>query len=63
GLSLPGMAEMAAQYNLPAEMYPSLRPLPILIGPLVVFIGCILAAIYPMLKLRVLQPVAAMRAA
>ena len=63
GLSLPGMEEMAAQYNLPPEMYPTLKPLAILLGPAVVFTGCMLAAIYPSMKLRGLEPVAAMRAA
>lgn len=62
GLSLPGMEDMAAQYNLPPMMYPAIKPIPILIGPAVVFVGCLLAAIYPALKLRVLQPVEAMRA-
>ncbi|NND83447.1 MAG: ABC transporter permease [Gammaproteobacteria bacterium] len=62
GLSLPGMAEMAAQYNLPPKMYPSLQPMAILLGPLVVFMGCVSSALYPALKLTALTPVSAMRA-
>ncbi len=63
GFSFPGMGEMAAQYNLPERMYPSLSPLAIFLGPSIVFIGSILAAIYPALRLTFLQPITAMRAA
>jgi ABC-type lipoprotein release transport system permease subunit len=63
GISFPGMEEMAAQYNLSGTMHPSLSPFSIASGPAAVFIGCLLAAIYPVLKLQKLEPVAAMRAA
>jgi ABC-type antimicrobial peptide transport system permease subunit len=56
------MAEVADRFNLPAEMYPSLTPLSLLLGPSVVFLFCLLAAVYPALRLLRLQPVAAMRA-
>ncbi|MFL0800090.1 MAG: FtsX-like permease family protein [Agarilytica sp.] len=62
GFSFPGMSEMAAQYNLPERMYPSLSPLAIFLGPSIVFLGSILAAVYPALRLTFLQPIAAMRA-
>lgn len=62
GFSIPGMEDMAAQYNLPERMHPAINPLSILIGPAAVFVGCILAAIYPVIRLQTLQPVAAMRA-
>lgn len=62
GFSYPGMAEVADRFNLPAEMYPSLTPLSLLLGPSVVFLFCLLAAVYPALRLLRLQPVAAMRA-
>lgn len=62
GLSYPGMEEMMARYNLPGAMYPSIKPVSVLLGPGAVFIGCLLAAIYPAAKLRLLQPVEAMRA-
>lgn len=62
GFSYPGMAEMAAQFNLPDRMYPSLSVLSILLGPGIIFICCLLASIYPALRLFFLQPVAAMRA-
>lgn len=63
GLSIPGMQEMAEQYNLSGAMHPSLNLFAIVSGPVAVFVGCLLAAIYPVLKLLKIQPVAAMRAA
>ena len=63
GLVLPGMEEMAAQFNLPIRMYPRITLLSLLAGPLVVFSFSLLAAIYPAVRLRWLQPVQAMRAA
>ena len=62
GFGYPGMEEMAARYNLPSKMYPALTPVSVLLGPVVVFVGCLMAAIYPALRLRRLEPVAAMRA-
>lgn len=62
GFSYPGMAEMAAQFNLPDRMYPSLSVLSILLGPSIIFICSLLASIYPSLRLFFLQPVSAMRA-
>ena len=63
GFSYPGMDEMAAKFNMSPLMYPSLEPFALLLGPLVVFIFCLLATIYPALKLYRLRPVEAMRAA
>ena len=63
GFTYPGMEEMAAKFNLPARMYPRISPLSLLAGPLLVFLGALLAALYPALRLLRLQPVAAMRAA
>ncbi len=63
GLSIPGMEEMAAQFNLPARMYPQVTWLSLSAGPMVVFVLSLLAAVYPALRLRRLHPVEAMRAA
>ena len=63
GLSIPGMEEMAAQFNLPDRMYPQTSFLTLLLGPSVVFLFTVLSAIYPALRLHRLQPVMAMRAA
>ena len=62
GFSYPGMAEMAAKFNLPERMYPAISALSLLLGPGIVAIGSLLAAIYPALRLKLLQPVEAMRA-
>ena len=63
GFTYPGMEEMAAKFNLPGRMYPRISFLSLLSGPLLVFLGAMLAALYPALRLLRLQPVAAMRAA
>ncbi len=62
GVSLPGMDEMAVQFNLPARMYPQLSALSLFAGPFIVFLFTMLASIYPAVRLRWLHPVAAMRA-
>jgi ABC-type lipoprotein release transport system permease subunit len=63
GLAFPGMDEMAAQFNLPARMFPQLNALTILAGPVIVFVFTLLAAIYPALRLHWQRPVDAMRVA
>ena len=62
GLSIPGMEEMAANFNLPPRMYPNVNLLTLLLGPFVVFLFTLLAAVYPALRLHKLHVVAAMRA-
>ena len=62
-LSFPEDEEIAARFNLPGRMYPSITVISMLLGPLVVFLFCMLASIYPALRLFRLQPVEAMRAA
>ena len=62
GFYYPGMEEMDAKFNLPDRMYPQISALSLLWGPATVFVGAMLAAIYPALRLFSLQPVAAMRA-
>ena len=62
GFAYPGMDELAAKFNMPPVIYPSFDLLSIMLGPVVVFIFCLFAAIYPALKLYGLRPVDAMRA-
>jgi ABC-type lipoprotein release transport system permease subunit len=62
GFSYPGMEEVAERFNLPGKMYPSVTVFSMMLGPVVVFLFCLLAAIYPALRLFRLQPVEAMRA-
>jgi len=62
GFSYPGMEEMAARFNLPDRMYPSISLLSIFLGPGIVFVFSLLASLYPALRLFFLQPVSAMKA-
>jgi ABC-type lipoprotein release transport system permease subunit len=63
GFSYPGMDEMAANFNLPDRFYPQATFATLFVGPAVVFLGAIIAALYPALRLHWLEPVAAMRSA
>lgn len=62
GFTYPGLEEMAVNFNLPSRMYPQVSTLTMLVGPSVVFLFTLLAAIYPALRLHRLHPVEAMRA-
>lgn len=62
GFSYPGMGELADKFNLPEKMFPSLTLVSVLLGPVIVYLGCLLAAVYPALRLRRLEPFEAMRA-
>ena len=62
GFSYPGMEQMAANFNLPSVFYPRISMLSLFAGPAVVFVGTILSALYPALRLHWLHPVEAMRA-
>jgi putative ABC transport system permease protein len=62
GVYIPGMEAAMEQYNLPGELYPQVSIISVMLGPLIVFTGCMVAAIYPAVRLYGLQPVAAMRA-
>ena len=62
GFSYPGMEEAAERFNLPGDVYPSVSAIALLLGPVVVFMFCLLASIYPALRLFRLRPVEAMRA-
>jgi putative ABC transport system permease protein len=63
GFSYPGMEEMGAKFNLPSRFHPQVTAVSVFIGPVVVFIFTIIAAVYPALRLNRLHPVEAMRAA
>jgi ABC-type lipoprotein release transport system permease subunit len=62
GFAYPGMEELAAKFNLPARFFPQVSLPVIMIGPTVVFLFTLLAAIYPAMRLHKLHPVEAMRA-
>ena len=62
GITFDGMDEAMERYNMSGTLYPETSLLGTLLGPGIVFVGGMLAAIYPALRLHVLQPVSAMRA-
>ena len=62
GITFEGMDEAMERYNMSGTLYPETSLLGTLLGPGIVFVGGMLAAIYPALRLHMLQPVAAMRA-
>ncbi|MDJ0653371.1 MAG: FtsX-like permease family protein [Xanthomonadales bacterium] len=62
GMPMPGMEEVAAKYNLSDRIFPEVSLSSLLMGPLAVFAGCIIASLYPALRLLRMKPVEAMRA-
>jgi len=63
GFSYPGMEEMAGKFNIPSRIYPQLSLIGLLFGPTIILISSVAASFYPAIRLRWLEPVAAMRAA
>jgi ABC-type lipoprotein release transport system permease subunit len=63
GFTFPGLDAMAGQFNLPDRIYLPVTPFGLLFGPSVVLLASMLATLYPMARLRWLEPVDAMRAA
>ena len=62
GLALPGAQGVFAQWGLPGLMYPRLTLFSLLAGPLAIAGMGALAGLFPLLRLRQLDPVRAMRA-
>jgi ABC-type lipoprotein release transport system permease subunit len=63
GFSYPGMEEMAGKFNLPSRIYPQVSFIGLLFGPMIILLSSVIASFYPAIRLRWLEPVAAMRAA
>ena len=61
GLSFEGMEELAAQYNMPSTITPQISLESSLLGPAVILVFTLFAALYPAMKIRKLEPVEAMR--
>lgn len=62
GFHIPGATEILRQYGLPERIYPQLSIPSASIGPGIVLMITLLAALYPALKVRRLGPVEAMGA-
>lgn len=63
GIPMGDAGRLMAEYGLPERIYPRLSWLSALLGPAVVFVLTLLAALFPALRVRRLRPVPAMRAA
>ena len=63
GFSYPGMEEMAGKFNLPSRIFPQISAVGLLFGPMIVLLASVVASFYPAIRLRWMEPVAAMRAA
>jgi len=60
GFTFPGMKELHAQFGLPGVIYPKITFVSLTLGPLVILLFTLLAALYPATRLRKLDPVEAM---
>jgi putative ABC transport system permease protein len=63
GIPLASLEGVMAQFGLPGAIYPALSPLSVLVGPSAIVLGVAVGGIVPYLRIRRLEPVAAMGAA
>jgi len=63
GMHYPGVEELAEQFNLPdmSRIYPQMKIFNFLLGPITIFVATNIAAWIPILRIRKLEPVEAMR--
>lgn len=61
GLTLTGMEEIANMYNMPSTITPQISFKSVTIGPAIIFVATIVSALYPAMRIRLLEPVEAMR--
>jgi ABC-type lipoprotein release transport system permease subunit len=62
GFTYPGLAEYGAEFGLSGVITPKLTAWTLLLGPLAILVFSMIAALYPAMRLRRLQPLEAMHA-
>jgi putative ABC transport system permease protein len=62
GFTYPGLKELMGQYGLPGLIYPQLSVTSVLLGPAVILVFILAAALYPALRIRKLEAVEAIHA-
>jgi putative ABC transport system permease protein len=62
GMALPGTEGAFAQWGLPDLMYPRVTAVSLLAGPLAIALFAALAGLFPLFRLRRMEPVVAMKA-
>jgi ABC-type lipoprotein release transport system permease subunit len=62
GLAFPGSEELFAQWHLPARWHPRINLLALTAGPAAILATTLIAALFPLLRVRRLRPTEAMRA-
>ena len=63
GIEISGTEEIYQKFGIPSRLYPALSWLSISLGPAMVLITTMGAALYPALRVRKLKPVQAMASA
>jgi putative ABC transport system permease protein len=62
GIAFSSSEELLAQWNMPSRIYPRLDVLSLALGPTVILIATLVAALFPLRRIRRLHPVDAMKA-
>jgi ABC-type lipoprotein release transport system permease subunit len=61
GIYFEAMEEMMAEFGMSGSIYPIIHPFTLFAGPLFISLSIALAGLYPILRIRRLEPVMAMR--
>jgi putative ABC transport system permease protein len=62
GFTYPGLKELMGQYGLPGLIYPQISATSVLLGPAVILVFILVAALYPAIRIRKLEAVEAIHA-
>ena len=62
GIAFSSSQELLAKWNMPARIYPALNLFSLTLGPAVILLSTLAAAVFPVRRIRRLRPVDAMKA-